>query len=515
MVNEKRLNLVYFILLAFIALVVVGFLPRSLLLYFGFVLVLYFMFTPLEESVLFFVRSIPFFFALPLTSDFDSLNIWRILSIIIFLRWLKYISFRTLFNHLRRNKILLSVLILFVIALFSITQAESATLAIRRVIFFVNLGSIGLVVADMLGRKLIAKQLLFKNIVWPTVIVTAIGMIQLISTYFLDIFQFIDFWAGTVEKNMYGKVWAETALQANTWFAYFGDQISLRMFSIFPDSHSFPIFILFGLPAVFAFSLDVVITKAKTLKEMLKIRGRLLVVWVPLIFLAVILSGTRGMWLAGFVTLFLFGGFLLFTRKNQIDFFKKTVLKYILSYFSVFFLLFAVAYPIFASSQFEISESAGGLLARRIRSVIDLTETSNARRIEIWKDSVISISRHPLLGVGIGNFPVVVGENLAKAKAGSSAHNLYLHIAAELGIPALLVVLYFLAILLKRCLLNFKSATNSNQIIYFGSLLIFIPWNLFYSFTDVAIFDERAFLLFVITTATVLSQKNEHSISHN
>src|SRR3989338_1880573 len=95
------------------------------------------------------------------------------------------------------------------------------------------------------------------------------------------------------------------------------------------------------------------------------------------------------------------------------------------------------------------------LLAKRVRSIINFGETSNKERIRIWKLYFESIKNHPFLGVGIGNFPVVLNQDLALAKAGSSAHNIYLHIAAEMGIPILIFALWFLWILMRKTYSNF------------------------------------------------------------
>jgi len=93
---------------------------------------------------------------------------------------------------------------------------------------------------------------------------------------------------------------------------------------------------------------------------------------------------------------------------------------------------------------------------------------------------------------------------LAKVKAGSSAHNLYLHIAAEMGIPALLLMLYWFWLLLKSCYQRFQAESDPLLLVYFGASLIFIVWNLFYLLTDVAIFDERTFLLFAVSSGLIL-----------
>jgi O-antigen ligase len=517
------LDLLFIIQILVIGLVITGILPRLVIPFWAAALVVYILNAKLENGVAFFARSIPFFVAIPITASFDSFNTWRILSGLIFLKWLwgkrlwRNIKFSILVdsrlgmkNWLKEHKAGILLALLILIAGLSTTQAQNYTLAVKRIIYFINLSLIGIVVYDLVRKSSAFGQRLIKNLSIPVIIVALAGMVQLISTYFMDIFQFVDFWAKKVELGLFGSAWANIALKANTWFAYYGDQLSLRMFSLFPDSHSFPIFLLLGLPAVLAVSLSKVIKAKKSLKEMFFTRASILVVFTPIIFLAAILSGTRGIWAASLGAIIMVFTVGLLLKKNKLGEERLAVFKYISFYLLLFFMLFSVAYFIFTSSQFQVSKSDTAIFGKRIASLIDISETSNARRLEIWKASIRSIIQHPLLGVGIGNFPLVVGEDLAQAKAGSSAHNLYLHIAAEMGIPALFIALVFLWFLLKKIYQNFIQINyRSLQAVYFASALIFIPWVLIYSLTDVAIFDERAFLLFVITAGLIFGEKQK------
>jgi O-antigen ligase len=514
------LNILYCTQLVLIGLVITGFLPRLVIPFWVVVLAIYILSAELEDGVIFFARSIPFFVAIPITANFDSLNTWRILSGLIFLKWawgkqLWKIGWPStlpddrmgVWKWVKTHKVGVMLILLVLIAILSITQAQSYVLAVKRILYFVNLSLMGIVAYDLLGKSKNFGQRLIKNLSVPVIIVALAGMAQLISTYFMDIFQFVDFWAGKVELGLFGSAWANIALKANTWFAYYGDQLSLRMFSLFPDSHSFPIFLLLGLPAVFAIALRKLANTQNSLKTMFFTRASLLIAFVPIVFLGAILSGTRGIWVAGLGAVGVVLGVFWLMKKQGAGGWQKDVFKYVASYLAIFFLLFGVAYYIVASDQFQVSKSDAAIFGKRVKSVLDISETSNARRIEIWKASLQSILKHPLLGVGIGNFPVVVGEDLARAKAGSSAHNLYLNIAAEMGVLALLIALWFLWLLIKKIYGNFLTVGDSLSLVYFATALIFIPWVLIYSLTDVAIFDERAFLLFVITAALIFGQK--------
>lgn len=517
--NNKRINIIFITEIALIGLVILGFIPREIVFYWTIVLAFYVLLVPLEEAIIFFVRSIPLFIAIPLTINFDSLNMWRILSILIFLKWSVckettsfFISLFKIFlkqplQFMKDHPILITLKLLIILALASTFVAPDKILAVKRIVYFLNLSLIGIVIYyySLTRREFIKK--LIRNISIPVIIVTLVGFLQLISTYFMDIYQFVDFWTLVAEKNLFGNQWAAISREANTWFAYFGDQLSLRMFSLFPDSHSFPIFLLLGLPSIFAISILKIVDKNNNLRAMWKSRGSILVLFIPLIFLAAILSGTRGIWAASAGVLLIVFWLVIWFKKQGIDSKHRVTFKYTAYYLSLFFLLFSVAYPIIASPQFLVSKGNSLLLQNRLRSVLDFGETSNKERIRIWKLSAQSIIKHPLVGVGIGNFPVVLKQDLSLARAGSSAHNLYLHIAAEMGITALVLSLIFLYLLMKKVYINFIDSVNSLEMIYFSAMLIFLPWVLIYSLTDPAIFDERAFLLFTVVCSIIFSNK--------
>ena len=480
------------------------------------VVCIYVLKAPLEDGVVFFVRSIPFFIAIPLTLHFDSFNAWRVISILIFLRWfiqplragagLNLEHFKTFFDFNKKRKVYLTSLLLLVLAVLSVGVAASYTLAIKRVIYFVNLSLIATVIYDLAFKNSALRVRLIKNIAVPVIIVALLGLLQTAMTYFVDIYQFMRIWGEGIELRLFGREWSDIAIRGNTWFAYFGEQLSLRVFSIFPDSHSFPIFLLLGLPSIFAIAVTKVADGAHLgLKTMLKTRGRLFVLFVPLVFLMAILSGTRGIWAGAPGVLLAYGFWHIVLKRNRVKKERINILKYLASYMALFFLLFSIALPIFASPQFLVSKGDLGILGNRFRSIVDAGETSNRRRIEIWTASLRSMVRKPFLGVGIGNFPVVVGEPLQKADAGGTAHNVYLNIGAEMGIPALLAALYFLFLLLKKTYENFRRSQDNFLTVYYSAVLLFIPWVLLYLLTDAALFDERAFLLFVTVCALIFS----------
>lgn len=523
---KKALNLVFTIELTAFLLIITGVLPRFFSIPLAVLIYSYIMLAPPDDALILFTRSIPLFLAIPITKNFDSLNTWRIASILIFAKWFFRkeiiaglidkirILIKKPVQFVETNPFATCIIALFILALFSSVVAGDKIASIKKIIYFSNLSLIGIVATDLIKKESGFGERLVKNIFIPVIIAALAGLIQLTSTYFWDIYQFFGFWGQTVQCNQFGHGWCEIATKmGNTWFAYFGDQLSLRIFSLFPDSHSFPIFLLLGLPAVFAVSLKKLLGQRKIeLKDLIKVRVSLLIIFVPLIFLMTILSGTRGIWLAGSGAALTANVFIIAMTIRKETRQKIAFFKYISLYLVLFFLLFLVAYPIFASPQFLLSKGNTALLSNRFRSIIDFGETSNKQRIEIWKKSFLSIEKHPLLGVGIGNFPIVLDQDISLAKAGSSAHNLYLHIAAEMGLLALIITLWFIWLLIRKAYLNFMKSKDDFLLVYFASALIFIPWVFLYSLTDVAIFDERTFLLFSITAALIIGFNNRTEI---
>lgn len=514
---RKTVNIVFALELIFFILVVIGILPRSTVIFIAIALALYCLFASLDNAVILFVLSIPIFLAIPITETFDNFNTWRILSLIIFLRWLTLRENRyyiwhefSRFKHRPwqnfKDHWLFSVCIgLLLLAFLSIIPAPDKIAAVKRIIYFVNLSLIGIVAFFLIRQERGFRQKLIKAIVAPMVIVTTAGVIQLISTFFIDIYQFMRFWGEGVQLRQFGAIWSYIAVNlGNTWFAYYGEQLSLRVFSLFPDSHSFPIFLLLGLPSFFAISLLAPATKERYW-SMIKTRGSLWVLFVPLIFLMMILTGTRGVWAAS-IGVVMWSAFVLgYMHRQKESIFHRSLFKYISSFLVIFFLCFSIAYPIFVSPQFLLSKGDLGIFRNRIRSIIDFGETSNSQRIEIWKKSLSSIIRHPLVGVGIGNFPIVLDQKIELSDAGSSAHNLYLHIAAEMGIPALILALYFIWRILTQTYKQYVNSKEPSLSLYYGALLLTIPWVFLYVLTDAALFDERAFLLFVTVAAIAFS----------
>ncbi len=482
------LNRVFALYLIIFVLIVVGIVPRIAILPVAALLLCWAALAPLEDATLFFVRAIPLFIALPLTTTYDNLNLWRPFALILVFRalidarhalWVQGVAaYRSPFRWMRAHPTASMVVGLFVLAAASLIGAFAPLAGAVRIVYFVNLLMAPVVLWLLIRQRRLSLERIGASIALSTGIAIVVGYLQLATTYVFDIYQFMRIWGEGIQLRQFGTQWSHIATHVgNTWLAYYGPQLSLRVFSLFTDSHTFPMFVILGLPALVVW---------------VKTRSRWAMAWIPAALLIIILSGTRGIWAAAVPTAL--GAAVLAWHNRPFRQWTR--------YMALFFALFAVAWPIFISPQFLLG--TGIDIRSRIRSIVDFGETSNAQRILIWKSTVGSIAHHPALGIGIGNFPVVLGQDIRFAKAGSTAHNVYLHVAAEIGIPAGLL---FIALLANIALAAWRWLTTASGLTatYASGLLLACTWVFIYLLTDAALFDERAFLAFGIAAATILA----------
>src|SRR3989344_2041079 len=216
------LNIVYIIQLIVVGLIIVGILPRYIYTVFIVWLVLYIVYASLEDSTAFFVRSIPLFIAIPFSMDFDQFNAWRIISFLIFIKWLIIGGFNNALFGLKEffkkpisfikfHPFIFSSGVLLIMAVLSLIAAPDLTAGVKRIIYFINLSLVGVVIYDLAVKNRGYIKGIIKNITVPVVLVAAIGFIQLGMTYMMDIFQFVDVWGRGIECRLFGAEWGMIA----------------------------------------------------------------------------------------------------------------------------------------------------------------------------------------------------------------------------------------------------------------------------------------------------------------
>jgi O-antigen ligase len=482
--SKSKTSFLIVFLVEFLAilLAVFGVLPREIVLISTGIMAFYFIFAKVEHSLLLFILSIPLFTAMPITESFDTMANWRILLIILFLVWFFRKGYLQTFLKQGiccspklqiKSGLAKWVIVFLIISILSVFVAVSPSVAIKKILFLINIFLLFPIIKDV-AKSEKEKERIIKTGATALIIVLLIGYLQLLSVFIVPLYDFWQWWAGNVSSVFYGNNLSEVLKVSNTWFSYYPDSPpTLRMFSVFPDSHSFAMFGIIGL--IF---LVYLIKKPDE-------RGKFLT-WCIIIFslLALMFSGSRGVWLSALIP-FLAATFLFFFRKEKI-----------LKPFLIMLVIFALAFPISSlvlSHSYEDGEDAT-LAFKRAKSIADLEELSVKSRLGIWKASFQSILKHPLLGVGIGNYAVVLNEDVSAAKKGASAHNLYLDIASETGLLGLFALLMIFGEILRY---SFKQIKLRPFMIFF---LFFFVWILIYNLFDVVLLNDKVLLLFMVAT---------------
>lgn len=483
-------------------LVVTGVLPRWVSLPWAAILAIWSVIAPLRVTIPFFIAAIPFFIALPVSPTFDSLNMWRLVAIGIGVRWVLD------GNDIRRLRpglfgyLLIAFMGLIAISAIGVTSWEPS---VRRIILLLNALIVPVIAhaACKQDRSLCSRAL--GAMALSVVAVTVVAIAQLFATYIMDIYAFMRVWGEGIQLRQFGSQWSAIVVGVgNTWFAYYGPQLSLRVFSVFTDSHTFPMYVVFGIAGLLPIAIRPVTAawrSGATYLRLIRTRGAWSMLWVAGALLMVILSGTRGIW-AAFVGLPFIGlGSVLYVRRS--DPARARLLAYITTWLLVFVVLFAVAWPIATSPQFLLQKLDADLFGARLRSVIDFGETSNSARIAIWRATLASIAEHPLLGVGPAQFPLILDQDVSLGRAGSSAHNIWLHIASESGLPAVVLFMVMYGLLWVRAWRIAVRDRDPDVSAAMAWTVLSLPWIAAYLLTDAALLDERMLLQFGTLAAVV------------
>ena len=362
--------------------------------------------------ILFLAYYLPFQVALNPVAGVDLASV-RVLILIIFFGWLA--------KGLKEKKIVIKadyqmvcVLIFLFLNGFSLFFAQNIIWGGRKMLFLLSIFPIYFVVVNVVNtiRK---KEKIFKVLVISGSVVAALGILQFMAQFIFGINRLYFIWA-KVAKPFLGDTFSQSVAAYPSWLVNISGHTYFRAISIFPDPHMLAFFLGLLLPLAVAL--------------FFKEKKNEWLVSVGLIFLADILTFSRGGYLG------LIGGavvlFLIFQRKMA----KKYKLAVI---GGLILLILALVIPSPVTSRFFSSFNPG--------------EGSNVGRLAMWRVAAENIKEHPIAGVGLGNFPLAV-DPLANYREPIYAHNTYLDVAVEAGIPAVLawigIIFFSIAAYLKQ-----------------------------------------------------------------
>ena len=505
--------------LAVIFLMVFNILPREAGLIITGIMIFYFIFSPVEDSLWVFIASIPLFVVLPITQSFDSMANWRILLSVLFLVLFFKSGISINLVKIKQGwKLEFLIGIFLLIGFLSLFIAPDFVFGFKKLLFLINVFLLFIIIRNVAYKN---KKAIFKIISALKVavgLVLLLGFVQLFSTFFIQLYRFWFFWAKQVIPVLYGQAMSDLLSYSNAWFSYYAYQVpTLRMFSVFPDSHSFAFFVILSLPI---FLTMIFVRSAKSRKK-----TALLYLFLSLALISIIFSGSRGAWVSAILSLVLFLFVILLfyspTVRSWTNFFRPKFIKdwtksiqLIVGSLIIFFLLFPISSGILLISQFREGMDLGKLsIFERARTITDLSELSAKNRLDIWQRTADSIIKYPVLGVGLGNFPLIINEDISAAKKGASAHNLYLDVAAEMGIFALLVLLAVFWQVFKSAWQIFCTSSDPFFRAWAGFFILALVWILGYSLFDIVLLNDKVLLFFIANLGILYAAKSSLSLN--
>jgi len=412
------------------------------------------------------VAYLPFQLALNLTSDVDLL-LGRVLILLLLAVWLVKI--------LKNKKAVylgfptgLALLTFGLVALASVLVAQNQLWALRKFLVFVSIFPLFFLTVNFI-KDLPSLKKLLSVIVGGAVLSALVAIGQFLAQFVFGFEAVIAFWGKNIAPLFFGQTFGQVVMQNPSWLVLIGDQTLLRAIGLFPDPHMLAFYL--GLVSPFVLTMAV-----------LSPRWR---VWLTIAFcflvVVLFLTFSRGGYL-GLLVSFLVAGFLgwrFFSRETRI-------------FVSGLFL--AATVLIFLT---------GPAVVERFFSVFNLAEGSNVGRLEIWRTSWEQIKSHPILGVGLGNYPLALNFNEPYRSAVTS-HNLYLDILAETGLFGLLAWVWFLGGILKEWLVKIKKADNIWRFVGLGVWGAIIYFSV-HSFFETAIFNPTVLSFLMIISGLAMA----------
>lgn len=361
---------------------------------------------------LIFVATLPFQMAVSPVSGIDA-HISRFFSIVIGITWFVS-SVRNGAIVLPRAMALFSVLIFFVAAPLSLFYAENPFWGARKLAFLLSFLPIFFVAFSFFQEKG-SRERFARAFVFGASLAACIALLEAILPLVIGLQTVLVLWRGVFLPFFLGTTFSDVVSEYSSLLVNIGGATILRGSAFFPDPHIASFF--FGMSVPFAIALFI------------RASGRQKIWYglaVMLLFLADMATFSRG----GIVAL-LFTGIV----------FVPMVLPTAVRRFG--------GWVIVGGAVIAVCMVVPNPLSSRLLSIASDTDTSNTGRVAIWYEAADIIVRHPILGVGLGNYSLAVKPSAAYREP-RYAHNLFLDMAAEIGLPVASFLIFTLFLLMVR-----------------------------------------------------------------
>lgn len=438
-----------------------------------------------KSLIIFLPAYLPFQIALNPAADIDLAS-GRVFIVLLTLIFLHQTVLRGK-SWLRLSNLSLAIIFFLLWSSFSIFSADDSGRFARKILVFFSIFPM-FFLAGVILKKISDWEKLFKYWTYSSFLVAILGFGQFCLQFLIGQEFFFKFWSKIIAPVLYGANAGESVASNPSWFVGIGGIDFLRAIGTFPDPHMLAFYLGMSLPiqAVFIF-----LSGKKFLWPLCLIS-----------FLTLILTFSRGSYvgLAGIFVWLLF--FILKSKTNSHFALKIKALGSQLKFSRIFALIIILAVLVSSIAPFR----------DRFLSIFDFDEGSNQGRLELWAEAVDTVIYNPVLGVGLGNFSNFIRPE-SKYREPIYAHNTYLDLATEIGLPGLLAWLLILFIAIKPILpsqfdktaplLFMKKKLSKKQTLPLWNLAVSLSllWFALHCLFETPIFSPQILPLFVFLIA--------------
>jgi O-antigen ligase len=370
---------------------------------------------------------------------------------------------------LPRPALLLPLVSFLAIASASYFWAENRDWAIRKIIFLWNFFPL-LVVFMAAMEQSTARALITRGIVFSGALAGAIGLLQSAAQSIWGVERVFAFWTGTLLPFFLGTGLGGSVAQYPSLLVNISGATVLRASALFPDPHMLSLFLGLALPIAIGYTYS-----------QPKERRPLPLIASSIILIADLLTFSRGGYI-GLATGVLTFGALSFSGRVSAETIRRTLIGLAIT---TVLSLSLLATPI----------------GTRFLSSFSSADGSNNERLRLWQEAISHIADQPLLGTGIGNYPLAIKPS-ADYREPIYAHSLPLDIAVEIGLLGLAA---FLGLLAAAC---FSAWTKRRDIMAratFISLAIFSAHSCF----ELPLFSVQVLPLFLAIIALASVRRDD------
>jgi len=139
----------------------------------------------------------------------------------------------------------------------------------------------------------------------------------------------------------------------------------------------------------------------------------------------------------------------------------------------------------------KVGVAIGGMAIALLLIGVVAYESSSAervggalKRLDLWRTALGATAQHPILGVGVGSYPIALMQtnSIPPVVIERHAHNIFFNTLAENGIIGLIALLFFGGLLIRAALISWRTADSAQRTLYsgiMGGLIAFLLSNLF------------------------------------